>query len=129
MIGISKSKGMNSDNALLLDASKGTGTRPDDGTGVGTDLDTNANSVSAYDCHSGKGAGREIGDEGTVWDKRCFGEAGLQNSQQSLIVRRQQFYRSETQEAKTTTTKLTTYDIGNIGKFNQGKDDNSEELH
>ena len=129
MVGIGKGKGMNSGNALLLDASKDTWTRPDDGTGESTDLDTNANFVSATDCHSGKGAGREIGGKGTGWDSRCFGEAGQQNSQQSLIKRRQQFHRSETLKAKTTTTKLTTHDNGNIVKFNQGNDDNSEELH
>ena len=112
-----------------MNASKGTGTRPDDGTGAGTDLDTIANSASAIDCHSGKGACREIGGRGTAWVSRCFREDGQQVSQQSLIARRQQFYRSETQEAKTTSTKFTTHDNGNIVRFNQGNDDNSEELH
>ena len=107
---------MNSDNALLLDASKGTGARPDDGTGMGTDLHTNANCVSATDYHSGKGAGREIGGKGTGWDSRCFGEAGLQVSHQSLTARRQQFHRSVTQEAKTTSAKMTTHDsLGGYG--------------
>ena len=92
-------------------------------------MGTNANSASATDCHSGKGAGREIGGKGPGRDSRCFREAGQQASQQSLIARRQQFHRSETQEAKTATTKLTTHDNGNIVKFNQGNDDNSEELH
>ena len=69
MVDIGKGKSLNSGNALILDASKGTGTRPDDRTGAGTDLDTNANSVSATDYHSGKGAGREIGGKGTGWDR------------------------------------------------------------
>ena len=129
MVGIGKGKGMNSGNALLLNASKGTGTRPDGGTGAGTDLDTNANSASATDCHSGKGAGRKIAGKGTGWDSRCFQEAGQQVSQQSLIARRQQFHRSETHRAKTTTTKMTNHDNGNIVKFNQRNYDNSEELH
>ena len=126
MVGIGKGKGMNCGNALQLNASKGTWTRPDYGTGASTDLDTNANSASATDCRSGKNAGRETGGKGPGWDSRCFGQ---QVSQQSLIARRQQFHRSETQEAKTATTKLTTHDNGNIVKFNQGNDDNSEELH
>ena len=50
-------KRMSSGNAFLLDASKDTRIRPDDGTDVGTDLVTSVNSVSATDCNSGKGTG------------------------------------------------------------------------
>ena len=50
---------MNIGIALFLNASEDTGARPDDGTGLGTDLDTSANSVSATDCQSGKSAGRQ----------------------------------------------------------------------
>ena len=88
---------MNSGNALLLDASKGTGTRPDDGTSVGTQSDTSVNSVSATDRYSGKSTAWEIGGKGPKLDSNCFGETGLQVSQQSLIARRQQFDRAETQ--------------------------------
>ena len=94
---------------------------------MGTDLDTNANSAGATDCHSEKGTGREIG--GTGLDSSCFEEAELQVSQQSLITRRQLFHRAETQGAKTTTAKLTTHDNENLLKINQRKKDNSEELH
>ena len=103
--------------------------KPDGGTSVGTDLDTSANSVSSSDSHSGKGIGREIGGKGTGLDFNCFGEAGLQVWQQLLIARRQQFYRAEIQGAKTSTTKLTTHNNGNLVKFNQENEGNSEELH
>ena len=105
---------MNSDNALLLDACKVTGTKPDDRTGVGTDLNTSANSVSATDFHSGKGTCRKIGGKGMGLDIGYFGDAELLVSQQSLIGRRRQFHRAEAQGAKTTTTKLTTHDNGNL---------------
>ena len=59
MVGVGIDKGMNSGSALLFDG-KGTGTTPDAGTLVGTDLDTSGNSVSATNCHSGKGTGRKL---------------------------------------------------------------------
>ena len=49
--------------------------------------------------------------------------------QQSLIARSQQFRRAETQRAKTTTTKLTIHDNGNLVTFNQWNEEDSEELH
>ena len=82
IVGVYIGKGMNAGYALLLGASKGTGTRQDDGTGVGTDMDTSAISVSATDCPSGRNTGRENGGKGTRLDSSCFGEAGLQVSQQ-----------------------------------------------
>ena len=88
MVCIGIGKEVNSGNASLLDACKGTGRRPDDRTGVGTDLDTSANSVSATDCHSGKGTGRKIAGKGMGLDSTCFGDAGLLVLQQSLIGRR-----------------------------------------
>ena len=127
MVGIGNGKGLTSANAFLFDASKSTGTKPDDETSVGTELDTSANSVRSSDSHSGKGTGREIGGKGTGLDFSCFAEAGLQVWQQLLIARRQQFHRAEFQGAKTTTTKLTTLN-GNLVKFNQGNDGDSEEL-
>ena len=41
---------------------------------MGKDLDTSAISVSATDCRSGKGTGREIRSKGTGLDSICFGE-------------------------------------------------------
>ena len=128
MVGIGIGKDLNNANAFLFDASKDTGTKPDDETSVGTDLDTSANSVSSSDSHSGKGTGREIIGKGTKWDFSCFADVGLQVCQQSLIARMQQFHRAEFQGTKTTTTKLTTHDNGNLVKFSQGNDGNSEEL-
>ena len=58
-VGIGIDKSMNIGIALFLNASEDTGARPDDGTGLGTDLDTSANSLSATDCQSGKSAGRQ----------------------------------------------------------------------
>ena len=82
IVGVDIGKGMNTGYALLLNASKGIGTRQDDGTGVGTDMDTSAISVSATDCHSGRSTGRENGGKDTRLGSSCFGEAGLQVSQQ-----------------------------------------------
>ena len=82
IVGVDIGKGMNTGYALLLGASKGTGTRQDDGTGVGTDMDTSAISVSANDYPSGRSTGREVEDKGTRLGSSCFWEAGLQVSQQ-----------------------------------------------
>ena len=110
---------MDTGNALLLDGSIGTGTRTDDGTGLGIYWDTSADTVSVTDCYPGTGISREIGGKCTGLDSSCFGEAGLQVSQQSLIALRRKFNRAETQESKTTETKLTTHDNGKLVKFNQ----------